>query len=141
MFPVIAAEIPPQAGTDIGRAPAFDSAANEFLTRDGALVERTGVAAVQQWFDLMLRQKIDKVPIYRTGNQTRIGIDQSVIGQHLPNGMAAAEIERNVRETASYCPAVRAIRDLTVRRVGRACRVEFTAVLYTEETVEVDMVV
>ena len=139
MFPVIAADIPAQVGTDIGRTPAFDSAHSAFLTCDGAIVERTGVAAVQQWFDLMLRQQIDKVPIYRTGSATKIGIDRGVIGQHLPDGMAAAEIERNVRETADYCPAVRAIRDLTVQRVRRTCQVTFTAVLYTAETVEISI--
>ena len=139
MFPVIAADIPAQVGTEIGRVPAFDSVHNEFLTTDGALVERTGVAAVQQWFDLMLRQQIGKVPIYCTDSETKIGIDRSVIGQHLPDGMAAAEIERNVRETAEYCPAVRTIRDLTVQRVRRTCQVTFTAVLYTAETVEVSV--
>ena len=42
-----------------------------------------------------------------------------------------------VRETASYCPAVRAIRDFEVTRQGRRCHVAFTAVLYDAETVEV----
>lgn len=137
MFPVIPTDIPAQAAESIGRVPAFDSASERFLLRDGALVERTGRAAVQQWFNLMLRQQIDRVPIYTTDSETKLGIDRSLLGQHLPDGLAAAEIERNVRETASYCPAVRTIRDLTVSRRGRACHVEFTAVLHSGETVEV----
>ena len=137
MFPDIPTDVPAQTAESIGRVPAFDSAAERFLLRDGALVERSGRAAVQQWFDLMLRQQIDQVPIYTTDGETKLGIDRSLLGQHLPNGLAAAEIERNVRETASFCPAVRTIRDLTVTRRGRACHVEFTAVLYDGETVEV----
>lgn len=137
MFPVIPTDVPAQTAESIGRVPAFDSASGRFLLRDGALVERSGRAAVQQWFDLMLRQQIDRVPIYTTDGETKLGIDRSLLGQHLPNGLAAAEIERNIRETASYCPAVRTIRDLTVNRRGRACHVEFTAVLYNGETVEV----
>ena len=137
MFPDIPTDVPAQTAESIGRVPAFDSAAERFLLRDGALVERSGRAAVQQWFDLMLRQQIDRVPIYTTDGETKLGIDRSLLGQHLPNGLAAAEIERNVRETASFCPAVRTIRDLTVTRRGRACHVEFTAVLYDGETVEV----
>ena len=50
-----------------------------------------------------------------------------------------AELERSVRETASFCPAVRAVRDLAISRQGRACLVEFTAVLHTGETVEVSV--
>lgn len=137
MFPDIPTDVPAQTAESIGRVPAFDSASERFLLLDGALVERSGRAAVQQWFDLMLRQQIDRVPIYTTDGETKLGIDRSLLGQHLPNGLAAAEIERNVRETASFCPAVRTIRDLTVTRRGRACHVEFTAVLYDGETVEV----
>lgn len=137
MFPDIPTNVPAQTADSIGRVPAFDSTTERFLLRDGALVERTGRAAVRQWFDLMLRQQIDRVPIYTTDNEVKLGVDRSLLGQHLPNGLATAEIERNVRETASYCPAVRTIRDLTVSRRGRACHVEFTAVLHDDETVEV----
>lgn len=137
MFPVIPTDIPTQTAESIGRVPAFDSAAERFLLRDGALVERSGRQAVQQWFDLMLRQQIDQVPIYTTEGEPKLGIDRSLLGQHLPTGLASAEIERNVRETATFCPAVRTIRDLTVSRRGRACHVEFSAVLHSGETVEV----
>nr|DAF51012.1 MAG TPA: Protein of unknown function (DUF2634) [Siphoviridae sp. ctFIm6] len=137
MFPDIPTNVPAQTADSIGRVPAFDSTTERFLLRDGALVERTGRAAVRQWFDLMLRQQIDRVPIYTTDNEVKLGVDRSLLGQHLPSGLASAEIERNVRETASFCPAVRTIRDLTVSRRGRACHVEFTAVLHDDETVEV----
>lgn len=137
MFPLIPDTVPRQTGDSIGRVPAFDSASNRFLLLDGALVERTGREAVQQWFDLMLRQRIDKVPIYRTDDETKLGIDREMLGSRLPSGLITAEIERNVRETASFCPAVRAVRDFSVTRRGRACHVEFTAELYTNETLEV----
>lgn len=137
MFPLIPDTVPRQTGDSIGRVPAFDSASNRFLLLDGALVERTGREAVQQWFDLMLRQRIDKVPIYRTDGETKLGMDRDMLGGRLPSGLITAEIERNVRETASYCPAVRAVRDFSVTRRGRACHVEFTAELYTNETLEV----
>ena len=87
---------------------------------------------------LMLRQQPNRVPIYRTeAGAAGIGVDRQMIGSKLPSGLIAAEIERNVRETASYCPAVRAIRDFEVTRQGRRCHVAFTAVLYDAETVEV----
>lgn len=137
MFPLIPDNIPRQTGDSIGRVPAFDSTSNRFLLLDGALMERTGREAVQQWFDLMLRQQIDRVPIYRTDGETKLGIDREMLGSKLPSGLITAEIERNVRETASFCPAVRAVRDFAVTRRGRACHVEFKAELYTNETLEV----
>ena len=137
-FPQIPSEIPAQAGDSIGRVPAFDSRSRRFLLVDGALRERSGREAVQQWFDLMLRQQPGRVPIYATEEGAPgLGIDREMLGSKLPSGLITAEIERNVRDTASYCPAVRAIRDLTVKRKGRSCHVEFTAELYTNETLEV----
>lgn len=137
MFPTIPDTIPAQASGDIGRVPAFDSGESLFLTRDGALIERSGLEAVRQWIDLMLRQQVDRVPIYRTGADTKIGIDRSLLGSRLPTGLMAAEVERNVRETMGYCPAIRAVRDFKITRRGRACHVEFTAVLNSGDTVEV----
>ncbi len=138
LFPQIPSEIPAQAGDSIGRVPAFDSRSRRFLLVDGALRERSGREAVQQWFDLMLRQQPGRVPIYATEEGAPgLGIDREMLGSKLPSGLITAEIERNVRETASYCPAVRAIRDLTVKRKGRSCHVEFTAELYTNEMLEV----
>ena len=137
-FPMIPEAIPAQAAAEIGRVPAFDMEARRFLLVDGKLVERTGQEAVRQWFELALRQQPDRVPIYRTeAGAAGIGVDRQMIGSKLPSGLIAAEIERNVRETASYCPAVRAIRDFEVTRQGRRCHVAFTAVLYDAETVEV----
>ena len=98
MFPTIPTGAPPQAGDKIGRVPAFDSETNRFLLLDGALVERTGREAVQQWFDLMLRQRIDRVPIYRMSGETKLGVDRDMLGSRLPSGLITAEIERNVRE-------------------------------------------
>ena len=47
IFPVTPEDIPRQAGTDIGRSPAFDGKTGRFLVVDGALVERTGLEAVR----------------------------------------------------------------------------------------------
>ena len=138
MFPVTPEDIPRAAGTDIGRSPAFDGKTGRFLVVDGALVERTGVGAVRQWIDLMLRQQIGKVPIYQVEGQERIGIDRSMIGSRLPPGMVAAELERNIRETLSFCPAIRSVEEFSVTRRGRAYHVAFTAFLYDENTLEVE---
>ena len=137
IFPTIPDTIPAQAAVEIGRVPAFDTGPNRFLLVDGKLVERTGREAVQQWFDLALRQQPGRVPIYQTTGAKQYGIDRSVLGSKLPSGYAEAELERSVRETASFCPAVRSIQDVSISRRGWACRVEFTAVLHTGETVEV----
>ena len=104
IYPELPQAIPAQAAETVGRVPAFDAERGRFLLRDGALVERGGVEAVRQWFELALRQQIDRIPIYRTQEAKKYGVPRDLIGGKLPQGLAAAEMERGVRETAGYNP-------------------------------------
>lgn len=139
MFPSNPGEIPSQTAAEIGRVPAFSAEASRFLLVDGALRERSGREAVQQWFDLALRQQPGRIPIYPKDQERTYGVARDLIGSKYPSGLIAAELERNVRDTASYCPAVRSIQNVSVQRSGRACTISFTAVLHTNETVEVNV--
>lgn len=142
IFPVIPTDIPAQAAETVGRSPAFafDSTSSRrgaFQLVDGALVERTGKEAVRQWFELMLRQKPGAIPVYRTDSSSQPGIDRTMLDRRMPDGWVQAEIERQVRETAAFCPAVRAVDSFVFTRLRRGLQVEFTAYLHTDETVEV----
>lgn len=142
IFPVIPTDIPAQAAETVGRSPAFafDSTSSRrgaFQLVDGALVERTGKEAVRQWFELMLRQKPGAIPVYRTDSASQPGIDRTMLDRRMPDGWVQAEIERQVRETAAFCPAVRAVDSFVFTRLRRGLQVEFTAYLHTDETVEV----
>ena len=141
IFPVIPTDIPAQAAETIGRVPAFVWSENgrggAFQLVDGALVERTGREAVRQWFELMLRQKPGAIPIYRTDSSSQPGVDRTMLDRRMPEGWVQAEIERQVRETAAFCPAVRAVDSFVFTRLRRGLQVEFTAHLHTDETVEV----
>ena len=144
IFPVIPADIPAQAGDTVGRSPAFafdspSSRRGAFQLVDGALVERTGREAVKQWFELMLRQKPGAIPIYRTDSSSQPGVDRTMLDRHMPAGWVQAEIERQARETAAYCPAVRTVDSFVFTRLRRGLQVEFTARLHTDETVEVSV--
>ena len=142
IFPVIPTDIPAQAAETGGRSPAFafDSTSSRrgaFQLVDGALVERTGKEAVRQWFELMLRQKPGAIPVYRTDSSSQPGVDRTMLDRRMPDGWVQAEIERQVRETAAFCPAVRAVDSFVFTRLRRGLQVEFTAYLHTDETVEV----
>lgn len=141
IFPVIPTDIPAQDAETIGRAPAFvwneNGRGGAFQLVDGALVERTGREAVKQWFELMLRQKPGAIPIYRTDSSSQPGVDRTMLDRRMPEGWVQAEIERQVRETAAFCPAVRAVDSFVFTRLRRGLQVEFTAYLHTDETVEV----
>ncbi len=142
IFPVIPTDIPAQAAETVGRSPAFafDSTSSRrgaFQLVDGALVERTGREAVKQWFELMIRQKPGAIPVYRTDSASQPGVDRTMLDRRMPDGWVQAEVERQVRETAAFCPAVRAVDSFVFTRLRRGLQVEFTAYLHTDETVEV----
>ena len=125
---------------EVGRVPAFDfdeRGRGAFRLVDGALIERSGVEAVKQWFDLMLRQLPDAIPVYRTDASTALGVDRTLLQTRAPLGFITAEIERQVRETAAFNPAVRAVDSFVFTRLRRGLQVEFRALLRTGEQTEV----
>lgn len=125
---------------EVGRVPAFDfdeRGRGAFRLVDGALVERSGVEAVKQWFDLMLRQLPDAIPVYRTDASTALGVDRTLLQTRAPLGFIIAEIERQVRETAAFNPAVRTVDSFVFTRLRRGLQVEFRALLRTGEQTEV----
>ncbi len=122
---------------DIGRAPAFSFEESSFIILDGGLVECRTVEAVKQWFELMLRQEPGKIPIYQTGKNDEPGIDRSLLKRDLPFGFICAEVERQIRATASYCPAVKELDGFEFTRTKRGLQVAFTVRLHSEEAVGV----
>ncbi len=124
------------AAENTGRVPAFVFSGprkGEFQVPDGRLEEQTGADAVKQWFELMLRQQPGKLPIY----PERMGIDRTILNCGYPEGFVKAEVERNVRETATYCPSVRTVGSFSFKRLRHGLEVSFLATLHTGETVEV----
>lgn len=141
LFPDIPDTMPAQAADDIGRVPVFafspDGRTGTFVLTDGTPAETGGAAAIRQWFSLMLRQIPDAVPIYRTEGAAKIGVSRNVIGMRAPDGFAQAEIERCVRETAGFCPAVRSVGEFSFTKTHKGLICRFTAYLHDETTVEV----
>ena len=141
VFPVIPSDIPAQAAADIGRAPDFcfdeTGRSGAFQLVDGAVQEVSGAAAVRRWLELMLRQKPGAVPIYRTSGTTQPGVEAVSLDRRVPEGWIFAEIERNVRETAAFCPAIRSLDSFKFTRVRRGVEVRFTVRLHTGESEEV----
>ena len=141
IFPLSPADMPAQAADEIGRAPRFiwdgSGRGGAFALTDGAPEERTGREAVRQWFALMLRQSPGAVPVYRMEGGSQPGIDRTLLGRHMPQGWVQAEIERQVRETAAFCPAVRSVDSFIFTRMRRGLQVAFTARLHGAEDLEV----
>lgn len=141
VFPVIPEDLPLQLAESIGRSPAFvfreDGRSGRFQLLDGAIVERQGIEAVKQWLELMLRQKPGAIPIYRTSGTTQPGVEAVSLDRRVPEGFVYAEIERNVRETAAFCPAIRSLDSFNFTRVRRGVEVRFTVQLRTGESEEV----
>ena len=92
---------------------------------------------VKQWLELMLRQKPGAIPIYRTSGTTQPGVEAASLDRRVPEGWIFAEIERNVRETAAFCPAIRSLDSFKFTRVRRGVEVRFTVRLHTGESEEV----
>lgn len=107
------------------------------LFKDGELMEQliTGEAGIQQWFELMLRQRPGLTPIYNYETDPP-GIDIIKLYDH-PYHIMIAEIQRNIETTAGYNPAVRSVDGFSFSKFGRSLTVNFTAHLRSGTEVEI----
>jgi len=120
-----------------GRVPAFERNQG-FLLQDGALLERTGAEAVKQWLHLMLRQQLQKIPIYRVDGRNQIGLDYTLLTRsNVPEGYQYAELERQVRETCSFCPAIVSLDSFQFIRFPRGLQIAFTVRLQEGDAITI----
>ena len=145
IFPDISEELPTQESETIGRSPEFIFNENgrfgEFQLTDGKLNERMGAKAVKQWFELMLRQQPGMIPIYRMQGSIKPGVDRSLLGRKVSPGFIYAEVQRNVEDTATFCPVVRSVDSFEFTRLRHGLEVRFSARLHNGETVEVSSLI
>lgn len=122
----------------IGRTPLYDFDRQEYVIRDGKVVECTQEEAVRQWTGFLIKTKLGK---YRVYDDTEFGSNvESFIGYKYDNvGYVVSEIEREIEEGAELCAAIDSIEDFDHEMSNGVLRITFTIVLASGDTMEVEM--
>ena len=119
----------------IGRTPLYEFDRQEYVIRDGKVVECTQEEAARQWLGFFIKTKLGK---YRVYDDTEFGSNvESYIGYKFDNsGFVASEIERELEEGAEMCRAIDSIEDFEYEMSNGVLHITFAIVLATGDVMK-----
>lgn len=121
--------------TTIGRTPLFDFKKNQYVLRDGKIVECTQEEAVRQWVGFLIKTTADKFAVY---DDTEFGTYiENYIGYKDP-AFVASEIKREIEEKAELNRAIESIEDFDYEKDGDKLKISLTVVMTDQTEVEVE---
>lgn len=129
MFPIENIDLILERSTELnpydGKVFMFDFDKNEFVVKDGKLVEISKTIAIKQFVSWTLRTQIDKYKIY-----SDYGIDKEIlIGQKsLPTSFVNSEFKRIIEEQLTRNPSITRIENFSFSKERTTLTVLFDIV-------------
>lgn len=132
MYPIDETELNIEVETEektarIERSLRFDYETKNFNIVDGALAECTGVEAVKQWVELLIRTNPGKYAIY--DENFGVSTDELIGYKSIPLGFIYSELKREIQEGLAKNPAIDSIDNYSATRENGALTISFTVYL------------
>jgi phage baseplate assembly protein W len=122
----------------IGRSFLFDFDKNEFVFKDGKMVEITGLQALKQWINLCLRTFIKKYEVYK---DTDFGCKiEDLLGSRL-NAYNYAEMQREIREALIKNENIKDVRNIVINQEKKVFTVDMDIELVNKELLNESVVI
>jgi phage baseplate assembly protein W len=100
-----------------GKSFLFDFTADDFIIRDGKLVECKGIDANKVWIEKILRTEKGRFRIY---NDTDYGcrIEDLLIGNSYHVAFIEAELKREIEDALMQNPNISAVSNFSIKRTA-----------------------
>lgn len=117
---------------------AFDFDKNEYVVKDGKLVELSDIDALKQFITWALKTEVKKYKIY----DEAYGIDRDAfIGtKTLPSAFINSELKRQITEQLTKHPMIVEVRNFTHSKDRNTLKIEFDAIT-NMDTVQISEVI
>ncbi len=132
MFPIDETEFNIEVETKqetarVVRSFSFDYVTKNFRVIDGAVTECTGVEAVKQWVELLIRTNPGKYAVYDEDFGVSTG---ELIGyKSIPLGFIYSELKREIQEGLAKNPAIDSMDNYSATRDNGILTISFTVYL------------
>lgn len=109
-----------------GRAFLYDFKKGDFIYKNGAPIEVTGIKALEVWIEKVIRTERFRFKIYE---DIEYGVSiEDLIGSMLPRGFTESELKRELTESILLNPFVEELTDWAFDINGSEWRITFTVV-------------
>ena len=133
MFPnstdiMISNETKSSSGT---KSYLFDFANDDFVVRDGKLIECDGIDAIKVWIEKILRTEKGRYSIY---NDTEYGchLEDLIIGNSYTVAFIEAELKREIEDALKQNPQIKSATNFQIIRSKHSITVTLEVVLNDE---------
>lgn len=113
----------PEVLIEPGHTFDFDWDAEACVMDYGTPVEVSGVEAVKAWLQLVLRTSQGRYAIYPADFGASL---YNVMGRKLPRGAVLSELQRQLQESAAYCPTIQDIGQVVWDGSAITCTITLT---------------
>ena len=109
----------------------FDFTTDDFVVRDGKLVECDGIDSIKVWIEKILRTEKDRYSIY---NDTEYGchLEDLIIGNSYTVEFIEAELKREIEDALKQNPQISSVTNFKIIRNTNAITVTLEVVLNDE---------
>ena len=109
----------------------FDFTTDDFVVRDGKLIECDGISAIKVWIEKILRTEKGRYPIY---NNTEYGchLEDLIIGNSYTAEFIEAELKREIEDALKQNPQITSVTNFKITRNKNAITVTLEVVLNDE---------
>lgn len=100
-----------------GKSFLFDFTADDFIIRDGKLVECKGIDAIKVWIEKILRTEKGRFRIY---NDTDYGcrIEDLIVGNNYSVAFIESELKREIEEALLQNPNILSVSNFSIERTA-----------------------
>ena len=100
-----------------GKSFLFDFTADDFIIRDGKLIECEGIDAIKVWIEKIIRTEKGRFRIY---NDTDYGCrtEDLIVGSNYPIAFIEAELKREVEDALLQNPNILSVSNFNIERTA-----------------------
>lgn len=112
-----------------GRAFLYDFKKGDFIYKNGALIEVTGIKALRVWIEKIIRTEKFKFAIYQNKDDAadQYGVAlEDLSGSSFPPGFIESEMRREITEALMKNTSIESLNDWSFLRDGSKLTITFT---------------
>lgn len=126
-------EVTDASSTFNGRTFLYDFKKGDFIYRNGAPIEVTGIEALKVWIEKAIRTEKFRFNIYNfftvEGEEVDYGVSiEDLIGSNLPHSIIDSELKRELSESILKNPYIDALEEWSFVRDGSKLTISFTVI-------------
>lgn len=128
----------------LGKSFLFDFEKDDFILKDGKLVEATELESIRIWVEKVIRTEKFKFKIYEKEDKKLeygVTIRDLLLGQKYNKGFVFSELKREITEALNKHPQIKDIENFKIEREGASTIISFKVNLKSGISTEMEVII